>query len=178
MEGKIDRRVVKTKERLYQVFIQLLAQKPVKDITVKELSEGADINRATFYLHYNDVFDLLEQIEAEIYEYFTKLVANMTPSYSDYEFMSNYIKLLDYISERKELCKVLLCPNGDPAFFDKIVRIVIEKCMNGAVYTQYALAFCVAGCVGVTTEWIRSGMEESPEMVAGYALSMIKELRS
>lgn len=177
MEGKVDRRVVKTKERLYQVFVNLLASKPVKDITVKELSEGADINRATFYLHYNDVFDLLEQIEQEAIDRFKEMFADLNPSFSDYEFMSSYIKLLEFTGQNRELCKVLLGPNGDRSFFEKLVAIIVDKCLNKELYARYGFSFAASGCVGVMIDWINSGMDESPEMVAGYALSMVKKIR-
>lgn len=62
-EKKVDRRVRKTKRQLRQALTQLLQQKPIKDITVREIADLVDINRGTFYLHYKDVYDMLEQIE-------------------------------------------------------------------------------------------------------------------
>ena len=65
-EATMDRRIRKTKQQLRQSLTILLKQKRVQDITVRELAELADINRGTFYLHYRDVFDLLNQIEEEL----------------------------------------------------------------------------------------------------------------
>ena len=72
-EGQ-DRRVRKTRKQLKDCLIQLLKEKKVQDITVRELTEMADLNRGTFYLHYKDVFDLLEKTEAELFEEFNSLV--------------------------------------------------------------------------------------------------------
>ena len=66
----VDRRVRKTKDSLRHCLAELLKKKKIQEITVKELTEMSDINRGTFYLHYRDVFDLLEQIEAELMEEF------------------------------------------------------------------------------------------------------------
>ena len=52
---KTDRRVRRTKTRLTEGLLHLLMQKDIKDISVRELAEYADINRCTFYLHYKDI---------------------------------------------------------------------------------------------------------------------------
>ncbi len=61
----MDLRVQKTKKNIRDAFLELRAQKPLERITVKELSERAMINKATFYTHYKDVYDLQEQLEDE-----------------------------------------------------------------------------------------------------------------
>ena len=61
---KEDRRVRRTKKLLTQALTELMQQKQIKDITVTELTEKADMNRGTFYLYYRDVFDMIEKIEA------------------------------------------------------------------------------------------------------------------
>ena len=58
-DAKTDRRVRRTKALLLQGLMQLMETKDVKDISVKELSDLADINRGTFYLHYSDVYSAL-----------------------------------------------------------------------------------------------------------------------
>ncbi len=59
---KDDRRVKYTKMVLKESFIKLLEKKDISQITIKEICEDADINRATFYAHYNDQFDLMHKI--------------------------------------------------------------------------------------------------------------------
>ena len=61
-----DARVRYTKMMIQVNFVSLLKQKPLNKITVKEICEAAEINRATFYRYYLDVFDLMEQLEGEI----------------------------------------------------------------------------------------------------------------
>ena len=59
----VDRRVKKTKRQLRLALMELMCEKPQKHISVRELAERADINRGTFYIHYKDVSDLLQQLE-------------------------------------------------------------------------------------------------------------------
>lgn len=62
----MDLREKKTKRSITNAFLQLRSHKPLERITVKELSEAAEISKATFYLHYKDIYDLSEQLEKEI----------------------------------------------------------------------------------------------------------------
>lgn len=62
----MDLRIEKTKKSIINAFLQLRSQKTLAKITIKELSELAKINKATFYLHYHDIYDLSESLENEI----------------------------------------------------------------------------------------------------------------
>ncbi len=64
----MDLRVERTKRSITNAFLELRSKKPLEKITVKELSELAYINKATFYSHYNDIYDLSEQLENETIE--------------------------------------------------------------------------------------------------------------
>ena len=66
MAEKVDRRVRKTKAQLRAGLARLMQKKSIKEITVKELVEEVDINRSTFYLHYTDIYQMLESIEGEL----------------------------------------------------------------------------------------------------------------
>ena len=63
-----DRRVRRTKAQLRQALTELLREKDLRSITVRELTERADVNRGTFYAHYKDIYDMLEQCEAQLFD--------------------------------------------------------------------------------------------------------------
>ena len=62
----MDRRVKYTKDIIKSTFIELLKEKEINKISVSELCNKADINRATFYRYYIDIYDLLEKIEQDL----------------------------------------------------------------------------------------------------------------
>ncbi|MCC8107165.1 MAG: TetR/AcrR family transcriptional regulator [Clostridiales bacterium] len=62
----MDLREKKTKRSITNAFIELRSKKPLERITVKELSELAQISKATFYLHYKDIYDLSEKLQNEV----------------------------------------------------------------------------------------------------------------
>ena len=69
-----DRRVRKTREVLKKSLISLMKEKNINSITVKELCEKADINRGTFYLHYVDVVNILNELEEELFKEFQEVI--------------------------------------------------------------------------------------------------------
>lgn len=61
----MDLRIERTRRNIINAFIELRSRKPIEKITIKELSGLAFINKATFYSHYKDIYDLSEQLENE-----------------------------------------------------------------------------------------------------------------
>ena len=59
----MDLREKKTKRNIRNAFIELRAKKPLERISIKELAELAEISKATFYLHYKDIYDLSENLQ-------------------------------------------------------------------------------------------------------------------
>ena len=62
----MDLREKKTKRSIYNAFLELRSKKPLEKITIKELSEKAEISKATFYLHYQDIYELSQQLQLEV----------------------------------------------------------------------------------------------------------------
>lgn len=79
-EKKPDRRIIKTKKAIRRALSELMSQKDIDSITVKDIAEAADINRKTFYNYYSGVYQVLEEIENEIIAAFDEDIRNM-----DYE---------------------------------------------------------------------------------------------
>ena len=64
-EQKQDLRVVRTKEAIRSAFKALVCELPYEKVTVKAIADRANINRNTFYLHYETTDDVLREIQAE-----------------------------------------------------------------------------------------------------------------
>ncbi len=62
----MDRREQKTQQAIRNAFLALRAHKPLERITVKELAENAQISKATFYLHYHDIYELSEALQEDV----------------------------------------------------------------------------------------------------------------
>lgn len=177
-EQKIDRRVRKTKSQLRQALMQLMTEKPFKSISVRELSERADINRGTFYIHYRDVSDLLQHLEDEMAERLSELCRRHDPRDSmtgGYPFLTD---LYAFIQENADLCKVLLGGYGDRAYTKRICRILRDDfieaylsllCPGDREKIHYFCAFIVPGNLMLALRWLQDGTRESPEEIARFA---------
>lgn len=178
----VDRRVRKTKKQLQQGLTALLKQKNINEISVRELSELIDINRGTFYLHYRDVYDMLDQIEQGMFEEFHELLSRRPADEMDGKPLPVLIDVFRFTAENKEMCLALLGRNGDIGFVDRLRDVVKDRCLDDwmAVFRgnqsrnlEYFYSFIVSGCIGLLQNWLESGMRESPEEMAALAEQMI-----
>jgi len=175
---KTDARVKYTKMVIKESLLKLLAEKPIKKVTVKEICELAQINRATFYLHYRDPYDLFEQIENELFEDLSSTVAAKQGD------ISTLIKeVFKIIGKNIELCQVLFSENGDKMFLQRIMDISreqhiadLQRQYPNASRTQldYMYEFTTSGCVAVVAQWVRSGMQDTP-LELGRMIKTVRE---
>lgn len=102
-QQKQDRRVRKTEQAIYEAFESLLSEKKYSEITVKELTERADITRKTFYLHYGSLDDVLyEFLSGRIDKIWTEIWGLNEGSREDFLFRldtENYVKLFSGLRE-------------------------------------------------------------------------------
>lgn len=178
----IDRRIRKTKALLRSGLTDLMKQKPVNKITVKELSDYIDINRGTFYLHHKDIFDLLSSIESE-------LMQELKDVFDKYNFEKQQIEpllfltdIFHFLDHNAEIVTVLLSSNGDILFIDQMKEFVKEKCLNNWMHTysvsdpiryEYFYAFIINGIIGLFQAWLERNCKESPEEIAHMAERII-----
>ena len=177
-EATVDRRVRKTKKILRECLTQLLKEKKIQDITVRELTEMADLNRGTFYLHYKDVFDLLEQTEEELLTAFRQLLNRLNSKNTDNELVPVFEEIFSMVKENGDLVEILLGENGDLNFLNRLKALIREKCLedwmemfrkrNSSSF-EACSAFIVAGAVGLVQHWLQSGMKQSPRELAVLA---------
>jgi len=176
--SKEDRRVRRTKKMLLQALTQLLTEKKINKITVTELSELADINRATFYLYYKDVFDMMEQVENELFENFTMSLEQYTHEGFSYESsISFYTYAFEFVKEYANICKILLGPDGDYSFVEKFKKAIKSndgiKNSGDVVQDSYIKSFVIAGFIGVIQQWIEDDMKTSPSDMARFIVDIV-----
>ena len=121
----IDRRIRKTRKQLKDCLISLLKTKRIQDITVRELTEMADLNRGTFYLHYKDVFDLLEQTETELLGKLNSVIQkHRAEELLDRPF-NIFHEVYTLVYENASLVEILLGENGDLNFLNRMKQICV-----------------------------------------------------
>lgn len=172
-----DRRVEYTKMVIRDSFIQLLKEKPINKITVKEVCELADINRSTFYKYYLDPYDWLEQAEKECLET-SQIIIDKIDS-TDLEVLLT--ELLGTIKSNFEMFSVIFANHGN--LLQEIFALYLEKAESNLKDTilqnpegknKWGCYFRIYGCNGIIRCWIRDGMEQTPKELASYMANIIK----
>ncbi|MBQ0038142.1 MAG: TetR/AcrR family transcriptional regulator [Clostridiales bacterium] len=182
-EKNMDRRVRKTKRQLRLALMDLMCEKSVTSISVRELAERADINRGTFYIHYKDVNDLLLQLEDEMANRLIQVCKRHAIQDTKLHASFPYLRdLYDFILENADLCKVLLGSNGDHAYTERICGILRDYFLydflsmfypNDETRLNYFCSFIVAGNLNLALTWLQNGAKESPEEMANLAGAII-----
>ena len=183
MAEKVDRRVRKTRAQLRAGLARLMQKKSIKEITVKELVDEVDINRSTFYLHYSDIYQMLESIENELMDEITQAIEeyplDSMENGNSYPLIERIFTILD---DNKDICIALMGSNGDMVFLGRIEKMVAEtvlKQLAGKLAAdnrdvEYAYAFCLNGCVGMIKAWLSSDNQESTKHMAELTYRMIE----
>ncbi len=187
-----DERVIKTKKLIKTALSELIQEKGFDHVSITDLTQRANINRGTFYLHYQDKYDLLEKFENEVLDDINTNAENFIKSIKDIDFLgedfSNEIKpfinkVFAYIKENYIIMKVILGPKSDMRFQNKIKKalniLLTEKgwdnyfdSQNTFVSKNYFISYLVSAHIGVIRQWIDSGMNESAENMAEMISTM------
>ncbi len=178
--GDQNRSVRHTKKRLKESLLLLLQQKPVNEISVKELAELAEVNRGTFYFHYTDVYDMLYQTEDEFFRDFETILDSEEGTRTDMD--RSLLKIFTFLGENQSMCRVFFSENNDMKFFKKIKALVDRHLCSlwkhsGVLLDQTKMemynAFIGNGCAGLMQRWLDDELKESPEEIAALVSSII-----
>lgn len=166
-KGEANRSVRLTRRRLSDALVTLLLQKPVREITVRELTNLAKVSRGTFYFHYSDIYELMEKVEQDQIDGIERLMDDILPRLENDSTPESLRTLYRYLDENDGICSALLGPNGDPAFRGRLETLIGERCLdcfssvNTATPVQrYMVAFAIQGCFGNIETWLERGKPE------------------
>lgn len=174
-ELKADRRVRRTRAILRESLLTLLKEKPITKITPTELCRTADINRNTFYSHFDSVDDLLESIEHELFE-------NIHRSFGGDNIESLMKEVCQAIYNDRDLCRVLLSKNGNKSFLRDLIASAHDMALSewrtrgiraDDEEMEQLYIFAVNGSVAVIQNWIQGEDIKKPGEIASFIMTVI-----
>lgn len=168
--SQTDRRVRRTKALLLKGLMNLMETKDIRDISVKELSDLVDINRSTFYLHYSDIYDMLDQIENELFIEFNDILdRTICESFEPVSAQTALLEIFSFLGRHRDVAKTIMGPHGDLSFVNRMKNLVKERVHNllnanrpHSDYT-YVESFVISGCIGVIETWLNHPNPKSAE---------------
>lgn len=164
-----DRRFKRTDRILRESFAQLLTEKPLHTISVKELTDRADIHRSTFYAHYTDVYDLYYRMEEDVISEIHSIIEK------DYHLnlAQCYRLLTEYVYEHKSLSRLLFIGENSYSVIHMLTNEFHESCRS---YWQripgvdciskeldFIIRYHVQGCFALIRRWCESDFDISIE---------------
>lgn len=185
MVSAVDRRTRRTRANLEEGLLELMEAKSINSITVRELTEKVDINRSTFYLHYTDIYDMIEQMEQElINEFYNELEsshAERTTKEDVYYFME---KAVSKLLENRRRILILCSDNGDHTFINKLAEVTYKQAhewfqailgeKGDHRYVELAVSFFCSGCVALLDKWLRDNAAINPRNVIELMFQLVQ----
>lgn len=173
-----DKRVRYTKMFLKESLIKLMNEKPISRITVKELCESAEINRATFYSHYQDQYDLLEQTEQELIDDVNHCIDALVEDPNENRLRQVTLEIVKIIDANLACVRVLWGKNGDmkfqehmsQIFRDQFIKLLPKNGTGTELEKEFIYIYTINGCIGIIRKWIfeeynRISCEEITDML-------------
>ena len=123
------RRVRMTKRLIKDAYIELLAQDPDKRLSITDICKSADINRSTFYMHYEDVNCLIKEIEDELISQIPN-VTGIDSITDDKEFLNMLENTFEYVRSNKTVFNSLLARLDNDSFKKRLIATVLDIYKN------------------------------------------------
>ncbi|GIM45770.1 TetR family transcriptional regulator [Collibacillus ludicampi] len=174
---KLDPRVKRTHQLLREALIALMCEKGYDAITVQDIAQRATLNRATFYLHFRDKEDLLQQTIDDILNDLSSGMTSVAIAEKEDEPHPDLIYIFEHVSRNSDFYKVMLGKNGLPGFMfrlsDMISRRLHEKIaarqpdenqlkVAKDIFTSYV----TWAYLGVIVWWLENDMPYTPKYMA------------
>lgn len=171
---KIDSRTRKTKRAIRNAFAKLLTEKEIDEITVREISEFAEINRKTFYRYYGGIYQVIDEIENEVVSAFESVLQDTDLKNileHPYQIFEN---LTAIINSDLDFYGYLLSMQNNVSLVSKVTSMIKEKTKQAMIeqleiegqLADVILECAITGMISVYQKWFLSGRRDSLEIIS------------
>lgn len=182
---KTDRRILRTRRMLKDALLSLMEEKEFSQISAKEISDRADLNRGTFYLHYSSTEDLLEHICRDLLAEMEKTIDVFQPQQHRESLKTIVNHIVTFIDSDRVLFRSLLNNFHSEAMVQGIAHILLEKGLRlrnqlAAGADDQELAYCsyfiTYGIVAVIRQWFRRDCDLSSDELQEYIYRFVSPI--
>lgn len=177
----VNRRTQVTKRMMHHALIELLEQKPLSNISVKELCELADVNRSTFYAHYSNIAELQNEIESETLEWVGQALNRILQERSTDNIEIIVAQICDYVAKNHQTLHILLANATAGSLQTRIIstvynhkEIVARISQNNMMREEVDLRirFAISGALGILRHWMDTNLSAPVSTVAHVIAQM------
>ncbi len=190
--NKHDPRVQRTHQALQEALIDLAAVRGFDTITVGDIAKHAKVNRATFYRHYQDKYDVLDQIFQDMIGEFARDLeppSEVAIPIDPQNPPARWVKLFEHFAKHERLYRTLLGRNGSSWFVarvrDRLVALmdereqlraqrlaIQEKTVESRIPRQVAMTLASNLFISTVVWWLESGTAYSAKEIASWFLEL------
>lgn len=173
-EVKESRRVKMTKMLLKESLIDLMKEKSIHSISIKDVCDGADINRSTFYRHYNTQYELYDDIIQDIMNDMLEIFCNVSKEgFTTTLFLT---RLFEYFESRRDLFLIVLSDKGNIGVGETYIRMTAKFLDSETVSetASYIINFISAGMTSFLWTWLNKEERRSAAETAEIMSSIIR----
>ncbi|MCM1285670.1 MAG: TetR/AcrR family transcriptional regulator [Acetobacter sp.] len=169
----------KTRKNICDAFWEMHLSAPINKVYVSDIVEKANINRATFYRYYHDVYEIREEKETELINYFKEQLRNFSTIPSHKRIAVILHEISNFYKQQEKYMSILLGEFGDTAFSHILSEQLAELLMDNfseheiSSEQQLIIAFARGGIIGIIQEWITSKGSVSAEKMCAISLNII-----
>ncbi|CAM4505282.1 AcrR family transcriptional regulator [Paenibacillus endophyticus] len=171
---KVDRRIMKTREAINNALIELMSEKSFENITINDISEKANLNRGTLYLHYTDKYDLLDKCIKNHLSHMLEFCTLSKPGEERLDVINSPLLMFQYFEQHYLFYFSMLSNKGITCFQEQLILMVkngiIERLKteedNHGDNKEVVVQYMASAFVGVVEWWIKNKMPLSPQMMA------------
>ena len=186
-EKSQSRRTSRTKKAICDAFAELMYEKELSKITVQELADRADVERATFYKHYYDIYDVYEKMESTFLIELGEIITEQGIK-SKFEV---YPAVFEYIKKNPKIFKMIFSPNNNVPLRRKLItmveglnRVIWSESLGVAMddsMVECAIKYHSNGCLAIIENWVLSDFKQPQsfiiEALSGFDNSTMVFLR-
>lgn len=173
-----NRRSQFTKKIIQQTFFDLLKEKDLNKITVKEIAANADINRGTFYRYYTDVLDLYNKIQMNY-------IQNVKKEFSeiDLNLEKSLTTLLHFVKQDEGLQILVLKSNQSDKFTEKVLLSIKNLSLQNFVKNfpqaspfelELSFAFFTSGAISLIKYWLKENIDYPIKNIVQLLIQLTK----
>ncbi|MFE4709972.1 TetR/AcrR family transcriptional regulator [Paenibacillus sp. NPDC056722] len=170
----MDRRILKTRSAIKKAFIELMAEKKFEEITINQISERANLNRGTIYLHYMDKYNLLEKCIEEHSEVLRGLCVPENHEDHHLPIRDSLLRAFEYIEKHYLFYYSMLNNKGLFYFWQNMQQMMMQGIssqismdrINQHANKEILVRFLTSAAVGVVEWWIMNEIPYSAEEIA------------
>lgn len=173
-----NRNARRTRTLIEEAFLELMKEKPYMKISVREITERADVNRSTFYSHYQDIYDLMEQIEGNVLDKIKAALQQITRE--DYVPGKHpfHIMVFQELMSHEKVFRILFSKNGDIDFIYRLADTMGDTMYEGwgsyygskiPEHLEMYVSYVVFGMIGILLKNLKLNCCWPPEKMGHLA---------